>query len=149
MKPFLFIGLIVIAIAVGWFFSRDPFRHQPPTPTVTIENREVKVYRVTYSWSCMFRGETADAKAEAVDLVKGDSSTRANPEDQLTIRFEDGPAPKSVAIVLWSVKDHKKLKTYKKIKRITVPSTPGQYVYQIKADWKEGNGDFAFSIDVK
>ncbi|WP_368914903.1 hypothetical protein [Exiguobacterium acetylicum] len=149
MKRFLFIGLIVIAIAVGWFFSRDPFRHQPPEPTVTIENREVKVYRGTYSWSGMFRGETADAKAEAVDLVKGDSSTRANPEDRLTIRFEDGPAPKSVAIVLWSVKDHKEMKTYKKIERITVPSTPGKYVYQIKADWKEGNGDFAFPIDVK
>ncbi|WP_312086290.1 hypothetical protein, partial [Exiguobacterium sp.] len=97
MKRFLFIGLI--AIAVGWFFLLDPFRHQPPEPTVIIENREVKVYRGTYSWSGMFRGETADAKAEAVDLVKGDPSTRTNPDDRLTIRFEDGPAPKSVAIV--------------------------------------------------
>lgn len=147
MKRFLFIGLI--AIAIGWFLSLDPFRHQPPEPTVTIEGRDVKVYTGTYSWSGMFRGEVADTKSEAVDLVKGDPSTLAKPEDRLTIRFEEGPTPKSVTIVLWSVEDKKEIKTYKKTGQITVPSTPGKYVYQIKADWKEGNGDFAFPIDVK
>ncbi|WP_214809207.1 MULTISPECIES: hypothetical protein [Exiguobacterium] len=146
MKRYLFIGLIVIAI--GWFLSLDPFRHQPPEPNATIEDREVKVYTGTYSWSGMFRGETADAKSEAVDLVKGDPSTPANPEDQLTIRFKEGPAPKSVTIVLWSVEDNKKIKSYKKTGQITVPSTPGKYVYQITADWKEGDGDFAFPIEV-
>jgi len=147
MKRYLFIGLIVVAI--GWFLSLDPFRHQPPEPTATIEDREVKVYTGTYSWSGMFRGETADAKAEAIDLVKGDPSTQANPEDRLTIRFEEGPAPKSVKIVLWSVEDHKEMKTYKKTGHMTLPSTPGKYVYQITADWKEGDGDFAFPIEVK
>ncbi|AOT00740.1 hypothetical protein ESP131_10905 [Exiguobacterium sp. U13-1] len=146
MKRYLFIGLIVIAI--GWFLSLDPFRHQPPEPNATIEDREVKVYTGTYSWSGMFRGETADAKSEAVDLVKGDPSTPANPEDQLTIRFKEGPASKSVTIVLWSVEDNKKIKSYKKTGQITVPSTPGKYVYQITADWKEGDGDFAFPIEV-
>jgi len=149
MKRYVWIGLIVIAMAIGWFLSLDPFRHQPPEPTVTIEDRDVKVSIGTYDWSGIFRGETADAKAEAIDLVKDDPSTLAKPEDRLTIRFEEGPTPKSVTIVLWSVKDHKEMKTYKKIERITVPSTPGKYVYQIKADWKEGNGDFAFPIDVK
>ncbi|MGN7854635.1 MULTISPECIES: hypothetical protein [unclassified Exiguobacterium] len=146
MKRYLFIGLIVIAI--GWFLSLDPFRHQPSEPNATIEDREVKVYTGTYSWSGMFRGETADAKSEAVDLVKGDPSTPANPEDQLTIRFKEGPASKSVTIVLWSVEDNKKIKSYKKTGQITVPSTPGKYVYQITADWKEGDGDFAFPIEV-
>lgn len=149
MKRYLFIGLIAIAIAIGWFLSLDPFRHQPPEPTVTIEERDVKVYTGTYSWSGMFRGETADAKAEAIDLVKGDPSTQANPKDRLTVRFEEGPAPKSVTIVLWSVEDHKEMKTYKRTGQMTLPSTPGKYVYQITADWKEGDGDFAFPIEVK
>ncbi|UKS54613.1 hypothetical protein [Exiguobacterium acetylicum] len=149
MKRYLFIGLIVIAIAIGWFLSLDPFRHQPPEPTVTIEERDVKVYTGTYSWSGMFRGETADAKAEAVDLVKDYPSTQATPKDRLTIRFEEGPAPKSVTIVLWSVEDNKKIKTFEKTEQFTVPTIPGRYVYQITADWKEGEGDFAFPIDVK
>lgn len=149
MKRYVWIGLIVIAMAIGWFLSLDPFRHQPPEPTVTIEGRDVKVYTGTYSWSGMFRGETADAKAEAIDLVKDDPSTLANPEDRLTIRFEEGPAPNSVTIVLWSVKDKNEIKTYKKTEQITVPSTPGRYVYQITADWIEGDGDFAFPIEVK
>lgn len=149
MKRYLFIGLIVIAMAIGWFLSLDPFRHQPPEPTATIEDRKVKVYTGTYSWSGMFRGETADAKAEAVDLVKDDPSTLANPEDRLTIRFEEEPAPKSVTIVLWSVEDNKKIKIYEKTGKISVPTTPGRYVYQITADWKEGDGDFAFPIEVK
>ncbi|MFY7751353.1 MAG: hypothetical protein ACOVQU_06115 [Exiguobacterium acetylicum] len=149
MKRYLFIGLIVIAMAIGWFLSLDPFRHQPPEPTVTIEGRDVKVYTGTYSWSGVFRGETADAKAEAVDLVKDDPSTLANPEDRLTIRFEEEPAPKSVTIVLWSVEDNKKIKIYEKTGKISVPTTPGRYVYQITADWKEGDGDFAFPIEVK
>ncbi|MGH1332898.1 MAG: hypothetical protein ACRAUM_03590, partial [Exiguobacterium indicum] len=93
MKRYLFIGLIVIAMAIGWFLSLDPFRHQPPEPTVTIEGRDVKVYSGTYSWSGMFRGEVADTKSEAVDLVKGDPSTQANPEDRLMIRFEEEPTP--------------------------------------------------------
>ncbi|MER2123995.1 MAG: hypothetical protein ABS936_08060 [Exiguobacterium indicum] len=149
MKHYLWIGLLVITMAIGWFFSLDPFRHQPPEPTVTIEDRDVKVYMGTYDWSGMFRGEIVDTKSEAVDLVKGDPSTQANPEDRLMIRFEEGPAPKSVTIVLWSVEDNKKIKTYKKTGQITVPSTPGKYVYQITADWKEGDGDFAFPIEVK
>ncbi|WP_215147627.1 hypothetical protein [Exiguobacterium sp. s91] len=149
MKRYLFIGLIVIAMAIGWFLSLDPFRHQPPEPTVTIKGRDVKVYTGTYSWSGMFRGEVADTKSEAVDLVKGDPSTLANPEDRLTIRFEEEPAPKSVTIVLWSVEDNKKIKIYEKTGKISVPTTPGRYVYQITADWKEGDGDFAFPIEVK
>ncbi|QZY85383.1 hypothetical protein [Exiguobacterium acetylicum] len=149
MKRYVWIGLIVIAMAIGWFLSLDPFRHQPPEPTVTIEDRDVKVSIGTYDWSGMFRGETADAKAEAIDLVKDDPSTLAKPEDRLTIRFEEGPTPKSVTIVLWSVEDKKEIKTYKKTGQITVPSTPGRYVYQITADWKEGAGDFAFPIEVK
>ncbi|WP_312194065.1 hypothetical protein, partial [Exiguobacterium sp.] len=103
----------------------------------------------TYSWSGMFRGEVADTKSEAVDLVKGDPSTQANPEDRLMIRFEEEPTPKSVTIVLWSVEDKKEIKTYKKTGKISVPTTPGRYVYQITADWKEGDGDFAFPIEVK
>ncbi|MFP7278974.1 hypothetical protein SFC11_06405 [Exiguobacterium indicum] len=149
MKRYLFIGLIVIAMAIGWFLSLDPFRHQPPEPTVTIEGRDVKVYTGTYSWSGMFRGEVADTKSEAVDLVKGDPSTQANPEDRLMIRFEEEPTPKSVTIVLWSVEDKKEIKTYKKTGKISVPTTHGRYVYQITADWKEGDGDFAFPIEVK
>lgn len=149
MKRYVWIGLIVIAMAIGWFLSLDPFRHQPPEPTVTIEDRDVKVSIGTYDWSGMFRGETADAKAEAIDLVKDDPSTLAKPEDRLTIRFEEGPTPKSVTIVLWSVEDKKEIKTYKKTGQITVPSTPGRYVYQITADWIEGDGDFAFPIGVK
>ncbi len=149
MKRYLFIGLIVIAMAIGWFLSLDPFRHQPPEPTVRIEGRDVKVYTGTYSWSGMFRGEVADTKSGAVDLVKGDPSTQAKPEDRLTIRFEEEPTPKSVTIVLWSVEDKKEIKTYEKTGKISVPTTPGRYVYQITADWKEGDGDFAFPIEVK
>lgn len=149
MKRYLFIGLIVIAMAIGWFLSLDPFRHQPPEPTVRIEGRDVKVYTGTYSWSGMFRGEVADTKSEAVDLVKGDPSTQANPEDRLMIRFEEEPTPKSVTIVLWSVEDKKEIKTYEKTGKISVPTTPGRYVYQITADWKEGDGDFVFPIEVK
>ena len=152
MKRYVWIGLIVIAMAVGWFLSLDPFRHQPPEPIVTIENRDVKVYTGTYSWLGMFRGEVADTKSEVVDLVKDDPSKKANPEDRLTIRFEEGPTPKSVTIVLWSVEDNednKEIKTYEKTGQITVPSIPGKYVYQITAVWKEGEGDFAFPIEVK
>ena len=148
MKRYLFIGLMM-TIAVGWFLSLDPFRHQPPEPEVTIEDRDVKVYTGTYDWSGMFRGEIADAKAEAVDLVENKPSTQANSEERLTIRFEEGPAPKSVTVVLWSDKDNEKMKTYKKTGQFTVPTTPGRYVYQITANWKEGEGDFAFPINVK
>lgn len=149
MKRYVWIGLIVITIAIGWFLTLDPFRHQPPEPTVTIEGRNVKVYMGTYDWSGMFRGEIGDAKSEAIDLVKGDPSTQAHPEDRMTIRFEEGPALKSISIVLWSVEANTKLKTYKKTGQISIPTTPGKYVYQIKAEWREGEGDFAFPIDVK
>ena len=147
MKQQTFIGILLISL--GLLFSLDPFRHQPPAPDVTIENREVKVYLGTYTWSGLFLGETADAKVGPVEQVKKKQGEHVAPEEQMSILFQSGPYPKSVAVELWSITDGKKLETFQDVENITVPRTKGKYVYQIKAEWEEGSGYFAIPIEVE
>ncbi|AHA31426.1 hypothetical protein [Exiguobacterium sp. MH3] len=147
MKQQTFIGIVLISL--GLLFSLDPFRHQPPAPDVTIENREAKVYLGTYTWSGLFLGETADAKVGPVEQVKKKQGERVAPEEQMSILFRDGPHPKTVTVELWSVTNGKKLRTFQDAENITLPTTHGKYVYQIRAGWEEGNGYFAIPIEVE
>jgi len=97
----------------------------------------------------IFLGETSDVKVGPVAQVKKKQGERVAPEEQMSILFQSGPYPKSVAVELWSITDGKKLETFQDVENITLPTTPGKYVYQIKAGWKEVNGYFTVPIEVE
>lgn len=142
-KPIIFAVLIVAILII------EPFRMEPPTPKVTVEGKKIPTTQGSYCWRGIIISQCVDfIHTTPLDMAKEHNPTLVSPQENIGIDFHKDPLSGTVEIEQWS--DEKTIKEIELINgSISTPQKKGIYVYHIKALWKEGDGNYAFSVVVE
>ena len=139
----IFIGLIVIAILIF-----EPFRSEPPTPSVTIGNVNIHTTQGSFCWEGPISSQCVDKiYTSPLEMAAEHKPTVVSSNEEVTIKFKKAPLGKLV-VTQWVGENNTKIITVKNDK-IKVPKEKGIYVYSVIANWEKGSGSYAFSIEVK
>lgn len=71
-----------------------------------------------------------------------------SPNDKITIDFKRNPNSETLLVEQW-FEEHKQKEIELDDGSLLVPAEKGIYVYHIYAWWKQGDGNYAFSVEVK
>lgn len=137
-------AVLILAIAII-----EPFRMEPPTPKVTVNGEEIPTTQGSYCWHGMIFAQCADfIHTTPLDMAEEHDPTSVSPQQNIGIDFFREPLDGTLEIEQWIDEDNSK-----EIElihdSITIPQEKGIYVYHITALWKEGDGNYAFSVIVE
>ena len=139
----IFIGLIVIAILIF-----EPFRSEPPTPSVTIGDVDIPTTQGSFCWKGLISGQCVDKiYTSPLEMAAEHKPTVVSSNEEVTIKFKKAPLGKLV-VTQWVGENNTKSIIVKNDK-FKVPKEKGIYVYHVTANWEKGSGSYAFSIEVK
>ena len=139
----ILIGFIVIGILVF-----EPFRSEPPTPSVTIGDIDIHTTQGSFCWKGLISGQCVDKiYTSPLEMAAKHKPTVVSSNEEVTIKFKKAPLGKLV-VTQWVGENNTKSITVKNDK-IKVPKEKGIYVYSVIANWEKGSGSYAFSIEVK
>ena len=139
----IFIGLIVIAILIF-----EPFRSEPPTPSVTISNVNIHTTQGSFCWEGPISSQCVDKiYTSPLEMAAEHKPTVVSSNEEVTIKFKKAPLGKLV-VTQWVGENNTKIIIVKNDK-FKVPKEKGIYVYSVIANWEKGSGSYAFSIEVK
>ena len=140
----IIIGLIMIGI-----FIFDPFRSEPPTPNVTIGDVDIPTTQGSYCWEGLLSAQCVDkAYTSLYDMASTHKPTVVSPNEKIKIEFKKKPIAGTMKVEQWVDEDNIQ-KVEVKNGSIVVPKEKGVYVYSVVSDWKQGDGNYAFSVEVK
>lgn len=118
-----------------------------PRVTVTVDGQSVPAVLGTYCWP-LVEGEgafCADA-TDPADLVKDQVPAVVPPAARMMIHCN--PSPSAVAVSQW-IAGAPIRQPMTDDGSITLPQEAGAYLYDIFAQWKEGDADYAFTVEVR
>ncbi|MGE7021457.1 hypothetical protein [Solibacillus cecembensis] len=140
----IIIGLIMIGI---FFF--EPFRSEPPTPNVTIGDVDIPTTQGSFCWHGLLSGQCIDKiYTSPLDMADEHKPTGVSPNEEISITFKKEPL-EGTMVVEQLVDENNKIDIEVKNDIIKVPKEKGVYAYYVIANWERGNGNYAFSIEVK
>ncbi|RDY69109.1 hypothetical protein DXT76_16775 [Halobacillus trueperi] len=74
--------------------------------------------------------------------------TVVSPNEEINIIFQKESMPETLEVEKWTGEGNREDIVVKN-NSIAAPKEKGLYVYLISADWDEGDGNYAFSVEVK
>ncbi|WP_341202470.1 hypothetical protein [Planomicrobium okeanokoites] len=142
-KPVIFAVLILAILII------EPFRMEPPTPNVTVNGKEIPTTQGSYCWRGIIISQCVDfIHTTPLDMAKEHNPTLISPQEKIGVDFRKEPLSGTLVIEQWI--DENNIKEIELINdSISTPQEKGIYVYHIKALWKEGDGNYAFSVVVE
>ncbi|XKI10932.1 Copper amine oxidase N-terminal domain-containing protein [Sporosarcina sp. ANT_H38] len=130
-------------------FIFEPFRSEPPTPNVTIGDVDIPTTQGSYCWKRLLSAQCVDkAYTSLFDMASRYKPTVVSPNEKIKIEFKKKPIAGTMKVEQWVDEDNKQ-KVEVKNGSIVVPLEKGVYVYSVLSDWKQGDGMYAFSVEVK
>lgn len=145
-KLSVLIILILLVIAIVIF---GPFRSEPPTPEVTVSGEEIPTTQGSFCWGGIMFAQCVDfIYTSPLDMAKKHAPIKVSPQEKIEINFDNEPLSGTLKVEQWI--DENNIKNVElKNDSISVPEEKGVYVYHIQSRWKQGDGNYAFSIEVK
>jgi hypothetical protein len=143
IKGMLVVGLILgVVILLAGLFSTSP-----PKPKVSIEGElfSIPTTQGSYCWEGLLSSQCMDT-VEPSKLVE-DRAVIVPPGAKILINFRKEPNPRSLGTLLWTASDSEVAQLNGNT--LTVPETPGTYIYSIHATWDRGSGSYAFKVKVQ
>ncbi|MEH6945088.1 hypothetical protein V7014_25245 [Bacillus sp. JJ722] len=145
----LIIAIIIIGLVVIGLFVFEPFRSEPPTPTVTVGNTKIATTQGSYCWNGLLSAQCVDKiYTSPLDMAKEHKPTVVSPNEEIKFDFKKEPIAETLEVEKWIDKDNIENIEVKN-NSIVAPKEKGIYVFHILADWEQGDGNYAFSIEVK
>lgn len=130
-------------------FIFEPFRSEPPTPNVTIGDVDIPTTQSSYCWEGLLSAQCVDkAYTSLFDMASTHKPTVVSPNEKIKIEFKKNPIAGTMKVEQWVDEDNIQ-KVEVKNGSIVVPKEKGVYVYSVVSDWKQGDGNYAFSVEVK
>jgi hypothetical protein len=81
-------------------------------------------------------------------MAKKHTPTKVSPQEKIKVEFHKEPLAGTLKIEQWI--DENNIKNIElKNDSIPVPEEKGIYVYHVMSRWKQGDGSYAFSIEVE
>jgi hypothetical protein len=146
----IIITVIILALVVTGFVVFTPFNSEPPTPNVTVGNTEIPTTQGSYCWKGFLSAQCVDmVYSSPLDMAKNHKPTIVSPNKEIKVDFEIEPIAGTLEVEQWSDKDNVENVEMKYNNSIVAPKEKGIYVYHVKANWKQGSGNYTFSIEVK
>jgi len=145
-KIFFLIIIVLVVIAVIIF---EPFRSEPYTPEVTANGSNIPTTQGSYCWEVILSAQCVDyIYTTPIEMAQKHNPTVVSPNEKITIDFKKEPNSGTLTVEQWM--DENNIKTVElQNNSITVPEAKGIYVYHVLARWEKGDGNYAFSIEVK
>lgn len=149
MKKFFITLLILVGLGFGIYFVVGLFTHTPPSPTITVDEKELDVARGSYCWEGLFNATCADTipPPELIQHHKIEPVIVSS-ESELKIEFEKEPNENTVGVTRWlSNNEVEGVSLNNNV--LIVPKEKGIYIYDVHASWDKGSSSYAFIIEVK
>lgn len=140
----IIIGLIVIGVYIV-----EPFRSEPYTPIITTREDVIPTTQGSYCWNALVFAQCVDkVYTSPVEMAKEHQPTVVSPKQEIKIKFKKEPLPGTLKIEQVSDESNMKIAEVNN-DAISAPNEQGVYFYHVIANWKQGDGNYAFSIEVK
>lgn len=138
------IVLTIVLLFIGYHYMASP-----PSPAVKADGGILSATPGSYCWESNWKAECVDMGYASV-WEQGHKKAPAIVEagGAIIVEFNKQPLPGSLRAELWTSETNSEPAPFEK-GTLTVPKIPGIYVYHFFADWKQGSGNYAFSIEVK
>ncbi|ASN05633.1 hypothetical protein [Virgibacillus necropolis] len=139
--------IIVIGLIITGLFIFVPFKSEPPTPTVTAGGTTIPTTEGSYCWDGLFSAQCVDkVYTGPLDMAKEHNPTVVSPNEEIKIDFKK--EPKTIEVEQW-IDNENTGNIEVKTNSLLAPKEKGKYVYNVLADWKQGDVNYVFSIEVK
>ncbi|MCR8849373.1 hypothetical protein NQ095_13205 [Rossellomorea sp. SC111] len=146
MRKILAMANIIAVIAIIVFMIK-PFQTSPPTAIVTAGEVAIPTTQGSYCWDGLFSGHCVDkAYGSIVAMGEEYKPTAVSPGEKIKVTFNK--KPKKVEAEQWIGEEQVK-RVELKNHTIMVPDRKGIYMYHLVAHWKQGDGSYAFSVEVR
>lgn len=141
--------LLIVALLVVSIIIFDPFRSEPPAPDVTVNGSDIPTTQGSYCWRSIFSGSCVDfVYSNPIEMAQKHKPTAVSPQGEVKINFSKEPLSGTLEVEQWlDTNNSENIKLENGT--ISAPEAKGVYVYHIQARWKQGDGNYAFSIEVK
>lgn len=144
----IFTVIIIIGLIVVGLFAFEPFSSAPPMPTVTAGDTKIPTTQGSYCWNGLFSAQCVDkVYTSPIDMAKEHKPTVVSPSEEIKIDFKKEPLAETLKVEQWIDEKYEELEV--KNSSIVIPKEKGVYVYYVLANWKEGDGNYTFSVEVK
>ncbi|WP_394217734.1 hypothetical protein [Halobacillus trueperi] len=122
---------------------------EQPIPTVTTSaGLSLPVTEGSYCWKGPRSAECVDKVfTDPIEMGKQYEPTKVAPNQKVSVRFGQAP-PQEMIIEQWVEDGYVKGIDFER-DEVTAPTEKGLYFYYIKAQWMEGDGHYAFALEVK
>lgn len=138
----LFTVISTIGLIMMGMFVFEPFRTEPPSPSITAGNTNISTTLGSYCWS----GVLSTTCVNPVNSL--DSPTSVSPGEEINIDFWKKPIAESLKVEqLLGEHNVDQVPIHDHI--IVAPKEKGLYVYTLTALWNNGDGNYTFSIVVE
>lgn len=147
MKKLILAILVLVAVVFGVTIIVNS--NNPPRPTITIENNELKVVQGSYCWEGIMSAECMD-KISPAELI-GSNNIKpvvVSPGAELTIDYEQKPKENTLYVSIWLNNEQTK-EVQLHNNKLFVPTEKGIYIYGVSASWEKGSSSNVFVIEVR
>ncbi|TMU87012.1 hypothetical protein FGG79_02405 [Bacillus sp. BHET2] len=146
MNKILTIINIIAVIAVVLFIIQ-PIRTAPPTPNVTVGEVAIPTSEGSYCWEGFISGQCVDKEYSSVVAMADEyQPTTVSQNEKIKVTFDK--KPKTLEVERWMGEEEVEIVEIKD-DFLGVPKEKGVYVYHIISNWKQGDGSYVFSVEVK
>lgn len=116
----------------------------PPTVNrfVTINDTRYDMASGGYQWNIGNQSVTTD-HAGPTQMAEYFTAIQAKPNSVVTIQIPQNP---DLSVYLWNPDDTRVLLEEN---QFTIPEAPGIYIYEVRAEWSNGNMSFTFVVEVE
>lgn len=126
----------------------NPFQSSPFAPDiVTATSTKAEVIEGSYCWSALIRARCVDkVYTSGYDMASSAKATKVAPGEVIEIHYPRQPGT-PVELTEWLNETQSNEAPLTK-NEFTAPKDPGMYYYSVQADWRRGDGEHAFRIEV-
>jgi hypothetical protein len=145
-KGFIYSSVFLIPL---FFFivKYEPFSNNPPTPIIKAGITNIASTEGSYCWNGFLYAQCVDKiYTSALDMADNYNPKVVAANEKITIKFRKKP---SEAIEVFFISKGSSEKVPLINNKFDAPSESGIYYYSVTTRWKQGGGNYGFSIEVK
>ncbi|WP_052158969.1 hypothetical protein [Halobacillus sp. BBL2006] len=132
------------------FISDSQDELEPPSPSVVSERgAKIPTTQGSYCWEGSTSAQCVDkVYANPLEMAEQHKPTKVSPNEEIKITFEKEPIDGSLTVEKW-VDENRNKEIELENDALVAPKEKGVHYYYVKANWEKGDGNYAFSIEVK
>lgn len=139
--------MFIVVLIIAAIFIFEPFRTEPPAPHITVNGKDIPATQGSYCWNGLLFAQCVDfIYSTPFEMTGNHTPTKVLPKEKIEVDFKK--EPDSGTIELWT-SETKSETILLENGSFSAPEEKGVYVYHIFSWWKQGDGNYAFSIEVK